>query len=335
MAHEVFISHSSKDAGVAQRVLAALEARGIRCWIAPRDITAGREWEPSIIEALRSARAVVLVYSGAADASAHVRREVAAAADAGVPVLPFRIDRTTMSPALSYYLQGVHQLDAGDRWEARLDELAATVETLLQREPSTPGAAASSPAARRKPNKAALTGAAVAIGGAMIAIFTATSAARNSGDDERPPTAASKAAAPPARAATPPPVDPAEAAPEALVRGLYTRGRAMDALPSGLLTPALREAERNRVDEEVRPDWRYAGADEPPAFEDLTFETRGTGPQTAETRVRWGSFPGRREVTWTLCRLPDARWRIADVESDGRSIRRLDGLPPPDPLNGC
>lgn len=333
MAHEVFISHSSKDAGVAQRVLAALEARGIDCWIAPRDITPGREWEPSIMEALRGARAVVLVFSGAADASAHVRREVAAAADAGVPVLPFRIDRTAMGPALSYYLQGVHQLDAADRWEARLDELAATVGTLLERE-----APVTAPAARaRGVNKPALIGAMVALFGGLIAMFAATGAALRSGDDDPAPAAATAPAkaATPARPAAPAPVDPSEAAPEAVVRGLYARGRGLDGLPPSVLTASLREAERNRVDDEVRPDWRYDGADEPPAFEDLGFETRTTGPRTAETRVRWGAFPGRSEVVWTLCRLDDGRWRVADVEGGGRSIRRLDGLPPPDPLNGC
>lgn len=333
MAHEVFISHSSKDAGVAQRVLAALEARGIRCWIAPRNITAGKEWEPSIMEALRAARAVVLVFSGAADASAHVRREVAAAADAGVPVLPFRIDRTAMGPALSYYLQGVHQLDAADRWEARLDELAATVGTLLERE-----APVTAPAApTRGVNKAALIGSMVAIFGGLVAVFAATSATRGGGDDAPARTAASAPmkAATPARPAAPPPVDPSEAAPEAVVRGLYTRGRGLDGLPPSLLTASLREAERNRADDEVRPDWRYDGADSPPAFEELSFETQATGPRTAETRVRWGAFPGRSEVVWTLCRLDDGRWRIADVEGGGRSLRRLDGLPPPDPLNGC
>jgi hypothetical protein len=40
MAHDVFISYSSKDKPVADAVCAGPEGRGIRCWVAPRDIHA-------------------------------------------------------------------------------------------------------------------------------------------------------------------------------------------------------------------------------------------------------------------------------------------------------
>ena len=41
MPHDIFISHSSKDKTIADAACACLEARGLRCWIAPRDIIAG------------------------------------------------------------------------------------------------------------------------------------------------------------------------------------------------------------------------------------------------------------------------------------------------------
>lgn len=41
MAHDVFISHSAKDKEAAHGLCAGLEARGLRCWIAPRDIVPG------------------------------------------------------------------------------------------------------------------------------------------------------------------------------------------------------------------------------------------------------------------------------------------------------
>lgn len=43
-AHDVFISYSSKDKPVADATVAVLEANGIRCWIAPRDIRPGADW---------------------------------------------------------------------------------------------------------------------------------------------------------------------------------------------------------------------------------------------------------------------------------------------------
>ena len=42
--HEVFISYSSKDKTVADAACSVLENKGIRCWVAPRDIVAGVEW---------------------------------------------------------------------------------------------------------------------------------------------------------------------------------------------------------------------------------------------------------------------------------------------------
>lgn len=39
MAYDIFVSYSSKDKPVADAVVAGLEQKGIRCWIAPRDLT--------------------------------------------------------------------------------------------------------------------------------------------------------------------------------------------------------------------------------------------------------------------------------------------------------
>ena len=51
LAHDVFISYSSKDKPAADAACAVLESKGIRCWIAPRDIIPGADWGESIIEA--------------------------------------------------------------------------------------------------------------------------------------------------------------------------------------------------------------------------------------------------------------------------------------------
>ncbi len=44
MAHDIFVSYAHQDRTVANAVLATLEAHGIRCWIAPRDILPGSDW---------------------------------------------------------------------------------------------------------------------------------------------------------------------------------------------------------------------------------------------------------------------------------------------------
>lgn len=74
MAHDVFISYSSKDKPTAEAACAVLEQNGIRCWIAPRDITPGINWGGSIIDAINHARVMVLVFSGHANQSPQVER---------------------------------------------------------------------------------------------------------------------------------------------------------------------------------------------------------------------------------------------------------------------
>jgi hypothetical protein len=41
---DVFLSYSSKDKTIADAAVATLESKGLRCWVAPRDITPGKEW---------------------------------------------------------------------------------------------------------------------------------------------------------------------------------------------------------------------------------------------------------------------------------------------------
>src|SRR5690348_15316632 len=104
MAHDVFISHSQHDKPAADAACAALEARGIRCWIAPRDIDPGKDWAESIVDAIRGARIMLLVFSRHANESAQVKREVERAASSGKVLLPLRIDDVLPEAALEYYL---------------------------------------------------------------------------------------------------------------------------------------------------------------------------------------------------------------------------------------
>ena len=52
MPHDVIISYATIDKPIADAVCAKLEERGIRCWIAPRDILAGMNNAEAIISAI-------------------------------------------------------------------------------------------------------------------------------------------------------------------------------------------------------------------------------------------------------------------------------------------
>ncbi len=132
MAFDVFISYSSKDKIVADAVCARLESSGIRCWIAPRDIVAGRSYGEAIIEAIHVAKVMVLVFSSSANTSGHIPKEVERAVSNGLTILPFRIEDVPPGKSLDYFIGSVHWLDAiTPPMEKHLDDLAATVHKLL------------------------------------------------------------------------------------------------------------------------------------------------------------------------------------------------------------
>ncbi len=132
MPFDVFISHASKDKTIANAVCARLEAAGIRCWIAPRDIVAGTPYGEAIIDAIQAAKAMVLVFSSSANASAQIPKEIERAVSNGVAILPFRIEDVAPGKSLDYFIGSVHWLDAmTPPMEQHLDNLAATVHKLL------------------------------------------------------------------------------------------------------------------------------------------------------------------------------------------------------------
>jgi ankyrin repeat protein len=138
MAHDVFISYSSKDKSVADATCAVLEARGVRCWMAPRDILPGSEWGAAIIGAIASSKVMVLIYTSSSNASPQVRREVERAVARGLHVIPFRVEDVPMSPALEYFISTPHWLDAlSPPLERHLDQLGKIIRAVLDAQKST------------------------------------------------------------------------------------------------------------------------------------------------------------------------------------------------------
>ena len=112
MAHDVFISHSSKDKPIADAISANLEAAGVRCWIAPRDIAPGEDWPRAIANAISQSRIMVLIFSTNANSSDQISRELSMAADSSLVIIPFKIDNVKPEPGKQYYLARTHWLDA-------------------------------------------------------------------------------------------------------------------------------------------------------------------------------------------------------------------------------
>jgi hypothetical protein len=141
MAHDIFISYSSKDKTVADAVCAALEAERVRCWIAPRDVMPGVSYGEAIIEALNASRVLVLIYTANSNASRHVMREVERAVNKGVTVIPFRVEDVRPSPSMEYFISSDHWLDAlTPPLESHVRRLVEIVRLLRDREAPTAAA---------------------------------------------------------------------------------------------------------------------------------------------------------------------------------------------------
>lgn len=142
MAHDVFISYSSTDQTAALAVLHGLEARGIRCWMAPRDIPPGAIWAGSIMEGIAGCRSLVVVFTASANRSEHVLSEVDAAVRKGAVVVPFRIEDVFPDGAMEYHLRARHWLDAlTPDLDAHVVQLADQLSRILTRprpDPPTP-----------------------------------------------------------------------------------------------------------------------------------------------------------------------------------------------------
>ena len=132
MAHDVFVSYSAADRAPASSVVEGLESRGIRCWVAPRDIPAGSEYGEEIVEAIKGCRILVLIFSAQANSSPHVRREVERAVSARRAILPFRVEDITPTGAMEYALGNTHWLDAFTRpLDPHVAALASTAQRML------------------------------------------------------------------------------------------------------------------------------------------------------------------------------------------------------------
>lgn len=142
--HQIFISYSSKDSAGAEKVCRAVEAAGYKCWIAPRDVTPGRDYAEEIINAIEKCALMVLVLSANSNMSAHIKREVEHAVNQGKTVIPFFIEKVELSKSLKYFLNVHHWLDASEppmeKHLEKLVETARAILTVVVRDPAAPSA---------------------------------------------------------------------------------------------------------------------------------------------------------------------------------------------------
>jgi tetratricopeptide (TPR) repeat protein len=137
----VFVSYATADRKQALSVCQALEDRGTECWISSRDVAPGENYQEAIVRSLREARAMVLVFSDAANNSDEIKKELSLASRYHVPVLALRLEDVEPSDAFAYELSTRQWIDAFDGWDRSID-------SLVRRLGEMPGAEATSAAPR-------------------------------------------------------------------------------------------------------------------------------------------------------------------------------------------
>jgi hypothetical protein len=149
----VFVSHSSRNLKLAWAATAELEAGGVRCWFAPRDIRPGEpNYGRAIIEGLSGCRAMVLLLTESSNVSQHVMKEAERAVNKKTPILVVRFDSVPLSRDLEYYVSSAQFLDAMEappqrHFPAITDRLREILREAPQDSPAKPtGDAATTPA---------------------------------------------------------------------------------------------------------------------------------------------------------------------------------------------
>ena len=120
---DVFISYSSKEQHIAEKVKQKLEFNDISCWMAPESIPAGSDYTKEISSAIKNSEVFVLVLSEKSQNSNWVHKELTMATSENLKILPIKIDDKGISEGFEFCLIDCQIVNACDRLEQAIQEL--------------------------------------------------------------------------------------------------------------------------------------------------------------------------------------------------------------------
>ncbi len=107
----VFISYCTKDGNKPFEICEYLENKGIKCWIAPRNITAGQSYPSEIMKGIKSCSAFLILTSSHTNNSEHVLNELEIAVNNKKTIIPFRLENVNFTDDYMYYLSRKHWIN--------------------------------------------------------------------------------------------------------------------------------------------------------------------------------------------------------------------------------
>jgi len=123
----VFISHSSKDAGLVVQLCELLETRGIGCWQAPRDMPDGLSYADQIVRGIEAADILLLLASQSAVSSTHVMSEVEQAHKRQKRIITVLIGKPKVTNELDFYISRVQHISFPGSAEGLADRVVKAV----------------------------------------------------------------------------------------------------------------------------------------------------------------------------------------------------------------
>jgi TIR domain/Pentapeptide repeats (8 copies) len=117
--YSCFISYSTRDEALAQRLHADLQATGVRCWFAPGDLKIGDEFRSRIDELVQVHDRLLLVLSEHSVKSHWIQKEVETAfekegRESRMVLFPIRIDEAVMQSEVGWAADIRRQRHIGD-----------------------------------------------------------------------------------------------------------------------------------------------------------------------------------------------------------------------------
>src|SRR5215467_9727640 len=146
----LFVSHVTEDRAAASQIVDELERRGVRCWIAPRNVRPGGTFDDDIADAIESCRAMLLIFSSRCNESEYIRREITVAGNSNKLIIPFRIEDVEPKRGLSVRLANLHWIDAFVTRERAIDEVVRSVHAPSAGTPPQPSQPVESDEARAR-----------------------------------------------------------------------------------------------------------------------------------------------------------------------------------------
>lgn len=132
MSYDVFISHSVRDAAVAEAACDTIERAGHLCWIASRDLAEGEDPAEASFGAIGRCKVFLLILSGASADSKQTIAEAERARRAGLAIVPLRIEAVAAGDRLHYHIADAIALDAAQPpLSDHLNHLVAIVGRIL------------------------------------------------------------------------------------------------------------------------------------------------------------------------------------------------------------